>query len=133
MFQKQLETAGREEQLQTHSDERTHSTSNSTRRFVASTSELRNMEYTNHQYIGKIFQFLQKKLGMSASDSIFSMAAYKTSVLIRRMFMSSSVKAAIHLGPKYLANSEIYKNTQFEETESLFNITQKLVMEHLKK
>ena len=45
------------------------------------------------------------------------------------MFMSSSMKAAIHLGPNYLANSEIYTHTKFEEIESLFNITQKLVME----
>ena len=40
------------------------------------------------------------------------------------------MEAAIHLGPNYLANSEIYKNTKFEEIESLFNITEKLVMEH---
>ena len=43
--------------------------------------------------------------------------------------MSSSMKAAIHLGPNYLTNSEIYENTKFEEVESLFNVTQKLVME----
>ena len=39
---------------------------------------------------------------------------------------SSSTKAGIHLGPNYL----IYKNTNFEEIFSLFNITEKLVMEH---
>ena len=44
--------------------------------------------------------------------------------------MSSSMKAAIHLGPNYLATSAIYKNTKFEEIESLFDITQKLLMEH---
>ena len=43
--------------------------------------------------------------------------------------MSSSMKAAIHLGPNYLANVEVYKNTNFEEIQSLFNITQKLVLE----
>ena len=75
--------------------------------------------------MSKIFQFLEKKLGMSASDATFSIQAYKTNVLILRMFMTSSMKAAIHLGPNYLSNSEIYKNTKFEETESLFNITQK--------
>ena len=46
------------------------------------------------------------------------------------MFMSSSMKAAIHLGPNYLANSEICKNTKFKEITSLFNIIQKLVVEH---
>ena len=44
--------------------------------------------------------------------------------------MSSSMTAAIHLGPSYLTNSEIYKNTNFEEIESLFKITQKLILEH---
>ena len=44
--------------------------------------------------------------------------------------MSSSMKAAIHLGPCYLENLEVYKNTNFEEIQSLFNITQKLILEH---
>ena len=44
--------------------------------------------------------------------------------------MSSSMKAAIHLGPDYLQKSEVYKNTSFEEIQSLFNITLKLILEH---
>ena len=40
------------------------------------------------------------------------------------------MKTAIHLEPNYLANMEIYKNTKFEEIESLFNITQKLIMDN---
>ena len=44
--------------------------------------------------------------------------------------MSSSMKAAIHLEPNCLANLEVYKNTNFEEIQSLFNITQKLMLEH---
>ena len=76
------------------------------------------------------FSVSAKRLGMSASDGTFSMQAYKTNVLILGMFMSSSMQAAIHLGPNYLANSEIYKNTKFEEIESVFNITRKLVREH---
>ena len=118
----------REDQHQTHSDEGKHSNSNSTRRILASTPELRNMEYTNYQCMSQIFQFQQGRLGMSSSDAAFSMQAYKTNVLIWWMFMSSSMKAAIHLGPNYLANSEIYKNTKFEEIESSSNIVQKLVM-----
>ena len=46
------------------------------------------------------------------------------------MFMASSMKAAIHLGPNYLANLEVCKNTNFEEIQSLFNVTQKLILEH---
>ena len=44
--------------------------------------------------------------------------------------MSSSMKVAIHLGPNFLVDAEIYKNTKFEEIESLFNMTQKLIMGH---
>ena len=42
--------------------------------------------------------------------------------------MSSSMKAAIHLGPNDLTNSEIYKNTKFKEIDSSFNIAQKLII-----
>ena len=41
------------------------------------------------------------------------------------MFIFSSIKAAIHLGPNYLVNLEIYKKKNFEIIQSLFNITQK--------
>ena len=61
---------------------------------------------------------------MSGSDATFSMQAYKTNVLIWGMFTTS------YTGPNSLSKSEIYKNTKFEEIESLFNITPKLVMEH---
>ena len=88
------------------------------------------MKFTNHQYMTKVFHFLQKTFGISAGYSTYSMEALKTNVLIRIMFMSSSMKAAIHLGPNYLANLEVYKNTNFEEIGSLFNITQKLILEH---
>ena len=39
--------------------------------------------------------------------------------------MSSSMKAAMHLGPL-----EVYKNTNFEDIQSLFNVIQKLNLEH---
>ena len=44
--------------------------------------------------------------------------------------MSSSMKAAINLGPNHLTNLDICKNTNFEEIESLCNITHKLTLEH---
>ena len=59
-----------------------------------------------------IFQFLQKRLGMSVSDATFSIQANKTNVLILGMFMSSSIKVANHLEPNFKSNSKIYKNTK---------------------
>ena len=40
------------------------------------------------------------------------------------------MKVTIHLGPNYLANLEVHKNTNFEEVQSLFQITQKWLVEH---
>ena len=79
------------------------------------------------------FSVLEKKLGMSATNATFSMVADKTNLMIWRMFLISLMKADIHLGPSYVSNSEIYKNTKFVDTESVFNITQKLVKEHSEK
>ena len=36
--------------------------------------------------------------------------------------MSSTMKAVIHFGPNYTDNFEAYKNTNFEEIQSLFGI-----------
>ena len=58
------------------------------------------------------------------------MDAHKTNVLKWRTFLASSTKTAIHLGPDFLLNSEIYKSTKFENIENVFNITQKLRKEH---
>ena len=93
-------------------------------------SQFQNMKHTNHQYMTSVFHLLQKKLGITAGYSTFPMEALKTNVLIWCMFMSSSMKAAIRLGSNYLANLEDYKNTNFEEIQSLFNIIQKLILEH---
>ena len=59
------------------------------------------------------------------------MEAMKTNVLIWGLFMSWSMKAAIQLRPNYTENLEVYKKTNFEEIQNLFNITQKLALEHL--
>ena len=43
--------------------------------------------------------------------------------------MASSMKAAIHLVRDFLMNSDIYKNTRFENIENVFNIIPKLIKE----
>ena len=40
------------------------------------------------------------------------------------LFMTSSVKAAIHFGRDFEENSETYKYMKFENIENVFNITQ---------
>ena len=41
-----------------------------------------------------------------------------------------AMKAAIHLGPNYLANLEVYKNTNFGNIQSFYSFTQKLILDH---
>ena len=117
---------------QTGSDEIKFSNSTSSRKLAASLPELKNMEYTKHQYMSKIFQCLRKKLGIPATDdATFSMEPYKTNVLMWGMFFgTSSMNAAIHFGPNCVSKLETYKNTKFEGIESVFNITQKFGREH---
>ena len=58
--------------------------------------------------------------GVGNYSSTFALETFKTNVLMWRKFRSSSMKAAIHLGPNYLSNLEVYKNTNFEEINSEF-------------
>ena len=46
------------------------------------------------------------------------------------IIMSTMMKASIHLGPNYNENLEVYKSTNFEEPKNLFDITQRLLLEH---
>ena len=70
----------------------------------------------------------QKKLGITAGHSTFSMEGLKTNVLIWRMFMSSSMKSAIHLGPKLfgefgsLQGHELRRKLIFEHSEEILNV-----------
>ena len=48
-------------------------------------------------------------------------------LLIWGLFMASTMKAAVHLGPNYTENMEVCKNANFKE---IFNVTQKLIMDH---
>ena len=51
-------------------------------------------------------------------------------VLIWGLFLSTTMKAAVHLGPHYTAFLQVYKNTNFEEHQNLFDITQRFILDH---
>ena len=63
-------------------DREESSNSANTRRLVRAATPrtgFQKMKYTNHQYMTKVFHVLQKKLGITAGYSTFSMEAWKTS------------------------------------------------------
>ena len=91
--------------------------------------EFHNQQILNYRYLNKVLQNLHKKLGNNENSSQFAMEAIKdqcTDVGIVNVIG----KAAIHLGPKSNEDFEVYKNTNFEEIQSLFGITQRLTSEH---
>ena len=92
--------------------------------------EFRFMQISYHQYKGKVFQNLQKNLGTTENSSKFGTEPIKTNVLLWSLFLSSATKAAIHLGPNHTENLEVRKKANFEEIQSFFGITQKLILEH---
>ena len=114
---------GQKDQTQRNSEENPPGT----RKLAACSPEFRNMEYTNHRYMDKISHNKERKLGMSAINETFSIDACITNVLTWRLFLASSMKAATHFGPDFSTDSEIYKNTNFENIWSVFNNTRKLI------
>ena len=123
----------RQENAQTSDSWKQHnqeeaSRSTSTRKLVQAANS--RTEFRNMQYMTEIFHFLLKKLEITEAYSTFSVAALKTNVLIWGNVHVFVNKAAIHFGPNYLVDLEVYKNTNFEEILSLFNITQKLILQH---
>ena len=93
-------------------------------------NEFCNMGITDSDYIENIFRFLQKKCGVQEGHESFSVRASKTNILMWGLFMSSSMRAAIHLEQNYKKNLETYKFTNFEHIESLFSVAQNLVVDN---
>ena len=54
----------------------------------------------------------------------------KTSILIRGLFMSSSMKAAVRLGQNYVDYNRMFMNEYVEEINYLFSIVQRLILEN---
>ena len=79
--------------------------------------EMENMKLSNYPNVEKICQYVQKKLGRTSMNYTFSVDSLKkNNILAWRLFMTSSMKAAIH--------------SKFENIENVFNITPKFIKEH---
>ena len=57
-------------------------------------------------------------------------SAGPVNVLIWCLFMSSTMKAAVHLGENYNDNLFTFRNTNCEALKTLFDVTQKLILHH---
>ena len=80
-----------------------------------------------HRYFEKVFKNQRTKLNLTGDAPVIGIEALKTNVLIWERFMSTTMKAAIHLGPNCFEFLEVYRNTIFEELQ---NVAKKLILNH---
>ena len=78
-------------------------------------SAFHNMQVSDHRYPERVFRNLRQKLNLAEEAPVLDL---KTNVLIWCLFTSTTMKAAVHLGPNYHENLEVYKNTNFEERKT---------------
>ena len=84
-----------------------------------------NLKASTTRYIENVFANVRQKMNRPEDDQI--VLDQEVNVLIC-FFMSTTMKAAIHLGENYNDNLFTYKNTNFEAFKTLFDITQKLIL-----
>ena len=82
-----------------------------------------NIQISDERYLGKVLKHLRQKLNLPESEKIHDK---KTNVLIWELCMSTTMKAAVHLGNFFFENLVTYRNTNFEVLKTLFDIAQRL-------
>ena len=75
----------------------------------------------------KVFQNVKNQLGHNESVSKVSMDSEKMHISIWTLFTASSMKAALHMDPSYATNLEVLTNSDSENIESLFNISNMMI------
>ena len=64
---------------------------------------------------------MKDRLGHNEGVPEVSMDSEKMHISIWTLLMAPSMQAALHMDPNYAKNLEIFKNSEFENIESLFN------------
>ena len=85
-----------------------------------------NLEISNTRCIEIVFANVRQKLVRPEDAQI--VLDQKVNVLMSWLFMSTTMKAAIHLGENDTDNLVTYINAIFEALKTLFDITQKLIL-----
>ena len=75
-------------------------------------------------HLDKIYSNLGQKIGRTSRDDMNDL---DSNSLVRRMFMTATLDAAVHLGQDYLENVNSTKNQTQRTIRQLFDVTQKLI------
>ena len=78
---------------------------------VAVSPEMENMRFSNYPYVGR-----------APITSTFAVDSYRNNVLAWGLFMTSSMKAANHLGRSFQENLEITQKLMKEQLEEILNV-----------
>ena len=95
-------------------------------KFERTRLEYHNMQISEYRYVERVFKNVRPKLNRSQNVQMLEL---KTYVLIWGLFVSTTMKASVHLGPDYNENLTGHRNTNFEELKTLFDITQRSILE----
>ena len=88
--------------------------------------DFHNLQISDNKYIDKVFTYLRQKLNRPEDAQELQ---EKTNVLIWGLLMSTMMRAAGRPGPNYNDKLVAFVNTNFAELDTLFDITQRLVLE----
>ena len=67
--------------------------------------EFHSVQISDYRYLAKVFKKLRKKLNLAEEAPVIGLEALKTNQCIALgLFMSTTMKAAVHLGPNYTEN-----------------------------
>ena len=92
--------------------------------------EFRNMQISDSGYFEEVFRNSMKKVNLAEDAPPLEISKHtnKTNIVfdLENVYVGI-MKAAIHMGPDCTEILEVCKNTNFEELQNLFDITQKLV------
>ena len=84
------------------------------------------MQISDNQYLEKVFENLSTEVesfggcrDVSSKDHCVDLG----------LLMSTTTMAALHLGQHYNENLVFYRNTNFKELKTLFDVTQRLILE----
>ena len=82
------------------------------------------VQISGYRYVNKVFENLRQKWSLRSF-----VLDDKINVLVLRLFMSATMNASVRFGPSYNENVVAYRNTNIKELKTLFDITQRLMLE----
>ena len=96
-----------------------------TKKTIGTNLSHHHFEVSNVDHIEKVFSNVRQKVSRFEVDEMLDI---DVNAMIWEIFMSATMKTAVHLGEDYQDNLRTTKNTDFEKVKTSFDISQKLIL-----